>query len=186
MEQKWDMAGGGTLTSREEGGNVRLEAVRPLDERGLYKVWLRGGQNGRCLLGTMAPEGGALRLCRTLSRQELNARGCWPLSGGESVLAFSFGGEPSRSGWESCEPGRVPLADALLRECLQRIGRALLCRREKGFLLALPFDPARPLVLAPLVCLGRVERINGGLFLVWSFGENGVPLPPHRTEETGA
>ena len=62
-----EMVGGGTLLLRQEGPRVRLEAERPSDGRGLYKVWLHGDRGGKLLLGTLVPEGDRLRLSRTLS-----------------------------------------------------------------------------------------------------------------------
>ena len=79
MSELWRLEGGGTLSLQEDGLRVRLEAVRPEDGR-LYKVWV-WGDGGRFLLGTPAPERGALRLCRTVSRQSLMQAGCWPVRG---------------------------------------------------------------------------------------------------------
>ena len=84
MERKLDMRGGGTLTLRLDGTRVQLDAVRPRDDRGLYKVWLLGQRGGRMLLGTMAPEGNVLRLRRTISQGELERAGCWPAAGAEA------------------------------------------------------------------------------------------------------
>ena len=68
------MEGGGTLSLREEGPRVHLEAARPDDGRGLYKAWVRGRQ-GSLLLGTLVPEAGGLRLRRTVSRSSLEQAG---------------------------------------------------------------------------------------------------------------
>ena len=70
MAELWSMEGGGTLSLREEGLQVRLEAVRPSEGQGLYKAWLRG-QNGRFFLGTLLPEPGRLRLIKRVSRSSL-------------------------------------------------------------------------------------------------------------------
>ena len=93
MEQRMEMAGGGTLLLRQEGPRVRLEAERPADGKGLYKVWLHGDRGGKLLLGTLVPEGGCLRLSRTLSVGELERAGCWPGFRVEAPLAFAFSGE---------------------------------------------------------------------------------------------
>ena len=63
-----DMSGGGTLSVREDGLRVYLEARREPDGLGLYKVWLTGRGSGRFLLGTLAPEGEGLRLRRKARR----------------------------------------------------------------------------------------------------------------------
>ena len=44
MEERLAMRGGGTLVLRQEGMKVQLQAERPYDGRGLYKVWLHGDQ----------------------------------------------------------------------------------------------------------------------------------------------
>ena len=74
-----DMSGGGTLSVREDGLRVYLEARREADGLGLYKVWLTGRGSGRFLLGTLAPEGEGLRLRRNLSRTQLEMADCWRL-----------------------------------------------------------------------------------------------------------
>ncbi len=55
MERKWEMKGGGWLTVYREGPRVRMEAVRPVDKKGLYKVWLQGEQGKQLLFGTLSP-----------------------------------------------------------------------------------------------------------------------------------
>ena len=71
--ERFSLDGGrGWLTVREENGRVRAEAQLPDDGRGLYKAWLLG-ERGRALAGTFVPEGGALKLRRALSLDELRA-----------------------------------------------------------------------------------------------------------------
>ena len=112
------MEGGGTLSLEEEGLRVHLRAVCPDDGRGL---WVRG-RGGSLLLGTLTPENGRLALSRTLSRSTLGQAGCWPVTGGNTVLVFPFTeqseeGEPWRP---EPDPARL-CRDPLLR-LLQRAG----------------------------------------------------------------
>lgn len=170
MERRLEMAGGGTLTLNREGAYVRLEAQRAADGRGLYKVWLLGGQGRRILAGTLAPEDGKLRLLRRLSVGQLEQEGCWPVEGAEAVLAFSF---EQKGAWY-CEsrPGQM-VEDDLLRQLLRR---PMLCRKTgEGFQLAAPFSTQRPVVLSTLLCLARVTRVEGKPHLVWSFDRAGRP-----------
>ena len=118
MEQKWQMQGGGTLTLSQEGNRVRLEAERPEDSQGLYKVWLTGAQGGRLLLGTLAPERGALRLRRTLSVGELERAGCWPPQGAQAPLAFPF--SASERWYREQHPEQL-VRDPVLKKRLKRI-----------------------------------------------------------------
>lgn len=171
MEERFPMKGGGTLTLRQEGLRVHMEAERPEDGKGLYKVWLHGDQGGRLLLGTLAPEQGKLVLRRSLSVGALERAGCWPQFRAEAPLAFSFGGA---RGWY-CEqhPERL-LADPVLRA--QIPGPMLCLRQGEGFSLSAPFRSDRPFPLPALFCLARTERREGRLYLVWPFDREGRPL----------
>lgn len=169
-ERRLEMAGGGELSLEQLGSRVRFDARRRADDRGLYKVWLLGEGRARLLLGTLAPEGGELRLRRTLSVGQLEQAGCWPAAGAEVLLAFSFGGE----GEWYCEgsPARL-VKDVLLRQVLTR---PMLCRRTaSGFELAAPFRRDSPVALNTLLCLARVETVKGSLHLIWDFDSGGRP-----------
>lgn len=182
MEEQLTMRGGGTLTLRRDGLRVHMQAERPSDGRGLYKVWLHGDQGGKLLLGTLAPEGGQLRLRRTVSIEALERAGCWPQFWVEAPLAFSFTG--TKQGKWYCEqhPDRL-VADPILREQLRC---SMLCQRDQdGFSLAVPFRPDRPVMLSALICLARVECWEGRPHLIWAFDQNGHPKIPHKPGQTG-
>ena len=182
MEEQLTMRGGGTLRLRQDGPRVHMEAERPSDGKGLYKVWLHGDQGGKLLLGTLAPEGGALRLRRTLSVGTLERAGCWPQFWAEAPLAFSFAAQNSGRWYCEQHPDRL-LADPVLRGQLQG---AMLCQKEaEGFSLAAPFRTDRPAPLSALFCLARVERWNGQPHLVWRFDANGQPKIPHKSRTAG-
>lgn len=169
-----NLGGGGSLTLERDGPRVTLEAQRPADGLGLYKVWLHGEQGGKLLLGTLAPERGALRLRRTLSVGELERAGCWPRFRAEGVLAFAFAAQSGR--WY-CEqhPERL-LADPVLQG---QVRTSMLCQREaSGFSLAAPFRTDRAVPLTALFCLARVERWDGRPHLVWRFDQEGRPMVP--------
>lgn len=103
MEWRYALEGGGSLTVEEAGLRAVLTAERPEDGRGLYKAYLRG-PSGRALLGTLAPEGGRLRVRRTLTLDDLKRQGAWPPVGGEAELAFSFGRDRAPAGWRWTDP----------------------------------------------------------------------------------
>lgn len=175
MEERLEMRGGGFLTMRQEGPRVHMEAERPEDGRGLYKVWLHGEQGGKLLLGTLIPEGGRLRLSRTLSVGTLERAGCWPRFRVAAPLAFAF---QEREGWY-CEqqPERL-VADPVLRGQLKG---SMLCKKEgEGFSLAAPFRSDCPVPMTALFCLAQVERWNGQPHLVWRFDGAGAPRIPER------
>lgn len=177
MEERLAMGGGGTLTLRQDGLNVRMEAQRPADGRGLYKVWLHGERGGKLLLGTLAPEGGKLRLCRTLSVDALERAGCWPRFRAEAPLAFAFDGQPAQGWYCEQRPGRL-VRDPVLKAALT--SPILCCRGEQGFSLSVPLRTDRPLPLCTLFCLARTERREGRLYLVWDFDAQGNPKIPHK------
>ena len=56
-----------------------------------------------------------------------------------------------------------------------RFGRPL-------FSLSAPFRTDRPVSLAALFCLARVERREGQLHMVWEFDSEGNPKVPHKKE----
>ena len=179
MEQKLEMQGGGELTVQQDGLRVYLTAVRPDDNRGLYKVWLRGDKGGKILLGTLAPERGALNLKRTFSLRELEQSGCWPKLWAECSLAFSFAETIGHKWYCEQRPGGL-FSDPLLKKW---VCEPILCRRDQcGFSLAAPFRTDRRLPLPGLFCFGRVERWPSGLYIIWKFNERGIPalLPEQR------
>ena len=182
MGTQLELAGGGQLMLEQDGGLVRCEAVRPEDGKGIYKVWLTGS-GGRFLLGTLAPEGGVLRLCRRVSRDSLVRAGCWPVEGGQCVLAFSFDGQKP---WMR-EPADRRMTDPVLRQSARGVSGLVRGDRD-GFQLALPFDPARPFCLSPAFCFARVDRVEGRLCAIFSFDEQGRPRikPVSKGEYTGA
>ena len=178
-QREIQLRGGGRLTVWEDGQLVQLQAFRADDGRGLYKVWIRG-TGGRFLLGTLEPEQDGLRLHRRLSRNQLERAGCWPINGGETVLVFSF----DRTQWlMESHPERL-VKDVVLRRTLN--GKSvLLRRREGGFCLAVPFDPARPFLLSPLFCLAEIRRVESKAHAVFYFNGEGNPIMPHNGGDGG-
>ena len=180
MERQYRWGGGGSLPVRADGLRAAVEAERPADGRGLYKAYLRG-PSGRALLGTLAPEGGRLRIRRTLTLDALERQGAWPPAGGEVELAFSFGGEGTPAGWRRVDPGRLSFGEKALRAMAVRAGSAL-CREEgEGFTLAWPFSCARPFPLPALFCLARAAELEGERHVLFRFGRDGWPRPPEGT-----
>ena len=165
------MTGGVTLTIKQKGSRVRLEARRNADGRGLYKVWLTGEPGGRLLLGTLAPEGEELRLSRILSLGKLEQAGCWPVREAEAPLAFPF--EREKVWYCEPRPGHL-VQDSLLQELLRR---PMLCRRTgQGFELAAPFTGDSPIVLNTLLCFARTGEVEGRPHLIWTFDQGGKPV----------
>ena len=180
MEQILNMQGGGTLTLHREGNQIHMEARRPEDGQGLYKVWLANRRGGRLLLGTLAPEGDGLSLRRTLSVAELERAGCWPLEEAQAPLAFPFS-DVQR--WYREPRPQEMISDPILKEQLR--GPVLCSRSREGFSLAVPFRTDAPVALNALICLAKVERLEGRPHLVWSFDREGRPKALHNERGSG-
>lgn len=175
------MDGQGWLTLREEGPRVCFRAELPDDGRGLYKAYLTGPGGGRVLLGTLIPEGGALRLTRTLSAGELARRGVWPPEGAQAELAFPA----APAGWTREErPARL-MGERMLARCAEGLRGVLLRRRKGDFSLAVPWEAGREFPLTPLFCFARVERLAGKDYAVFRFSARGCPKMPHKTPPEG-
>ena len=177
MERRFSLLGGrGWLEVREEGGRAVCAARLPDDGRGLYRCWLLGPA-GRVPLGAFLPEGGELRLSRTLEVPALARQGAWPPVGGEAALTWAA--RPARHaapppGWTWEPRPAAPLGEPLLREAAGDRG-ALLRREGEGFSLAWPFRPEEPFPLTPLFCFARVEKLAGAPHLVIPFRPGGCP-----------
>lgn len=183
---EWSFDGpNGAVTVRREGDRAVCQAIRASGGEGLYKAWLQGG-GGRALLGTLVPEGGALRLRRVLEIRELERRGAWPPVGAEVTLAYSFSPEappPPDWCWTDC-PGRLLEVPELSR-CLRGVKRALLKRDMEGFLLAFPWSCHEPFPIPPLFCLARIETLTDRRYTLFRFSRQGVPELLHNFSAAG-
>lgn len=173
MEQMLVLDGGGTIRLTPDGPRVKIQVERPNDGRGLYKVWLYGAGGQQILLGTLMPEGSALKLNRSLSVGELERCGCWPLKGGRVKLAFSFSNNRK---WYREQHPEMLVSDPILRGQIK--GSMMCCREEEGFCLAVPFRRDRPVTLDAIFCLGRVELLEGTPYMIWRFNKRGRPMSP--------
>ena len=177
MAQRLELEGGGYLELRQEGAQVHLSVWRGMDGAGLYKAWLRGS-GPDFLLGTLMPEGGCLKLQRTLSLDTLKRVGCWPISSGKTAMSFHFTDPANKSfssrwHWEHRPSARF--SDPLLAESAASWGSMLLRDVEQGFQLAALFDPKRPFPITMLFCLARVSQVDGQPHVVFTFHSDGTP-----------
>ena len=165
----------GAVTVREDGHKAVCQAIRSPDGGGLYKAWLTGEGGGRVLLGTLIPEGGALRLRRIMEIAALKRAGAWPPTGGEILMAYEFEREvtPSNWCWTDC-PERMMGQKALAR-ALGGVRRCLLHRDSDGFSLAFPYSPRSPFPIPTHFCLSRVEKMEGRWYTLFRFSRLGKP-----------
>lgn len=183
MEYRFGLLEGrGWLTAVPEGPRVQCRAELSGVSRGLYKVHL-AGRGGSFLLGTLIPEGGSLRLHRTVSLDQLKRQGVWPPEGAFAELAFAPERVRPPAGWvPEGAPARL-LGEPLLARCAQPLRGVLLHRRESGFSLAVPWQAGEEFPLPPLFCFARAERLGGSAYAVFSFTRRGCPVPPGGGED---
>ena len=167
-----EMDGGGTLQLWEDGGRVNFLCRRHLHTDGLYKVWIRG-DGGEILLGTMAPEGNALTLRRSVWGGELERYGCWPVRSARCRMAYSFQKRDEWC-WEEMPQRLVDRETAEIAEW----SRMLYRKRQDGFQLAVPYRDGCTLPLAHLFCMAQSEMIGKQLGLIWHFDAGGHPVWP--------
>lgn len=178
MTQRKELEGGGFLELWEQGMMVRLDAFRPMEQSALYKVWIRGS-GGEFLLGTLIPEGGQLKLSRTLSVDTLKKAGCWPVTGGKCAKYFHFtdtGNTKKAAHWHWDHHPNTRFTDPVLQESVASWGSMLLRPHNRGFQLAVPFNPRRPFPLTPLFCFAALQPVEGQPHLIFTFDDSGSPL----------
>lgn len=183
---EWSFEGAyGAVTVRQEGEKAVCQAIRAADSGGLYKAWLRGA-GGRILLGTLIPDGGALRLRRVMDIPALERQGAWPPEGAEILMAYAFTKEappPPDWCWTDC-PQRL-LTEPMLSACLCGVKRALLKRDVEGFYLAFPWPRHQPFPIPPLFCLAKAERLSGNWYILFRFSRRGIPELLHNFSGMG-
>ena len=172
MSLTLELEHGGRLRVWEEGTRVLFRCETPLRTDGIYKVWLRG-DGGEMLLGALVPEGGMLRLCRTLSVGELRRCGCWPVRSARWGMAYPFRQQQTGDGWY-WEEDPCRFVDRETRE-LGQWCRMLCRKRQNGTDLACPVKHDAPIALVHLFCLAQVEQLRGEKFFVWHFDADGTP-----------
>ena len=175
----------GRLTVRVSGDRAEVGLNWSPSEPGLYRGYLAGPKN-RTDLGILLPEGGCLRLSRSLSVSALTRRGCWPVTGGGAVLAHRFADSPPvPSRWSSLtSPDQLFPHDPVLDRALREVPRCSVCREQDGsFLLAMPWDPGRPYPLVPVFCFSRIKVRSGRPWVVFAFRQDGRPFLPQSCQE---
>ncbi len=182
---EWSFEGPkGAVTVRQEGRCAVCQAISRTGEAALFKAYLLG-EEGRALLGTLIPEGGALRLRRSIEVAQLKRQGAWPPTGAEIMEAYSFVPESPPEGWNLCrEPGKL-MTDPLLRREARRLGPAFLKRDEEGFVLAVAWSKGKPFPLPPLFCLAWPERLGGKWYMLFRFSRQGKPELLHKFSGAG-
>ena len=174
MAELWSMEGGGTLSLREEGLQVRLEAVRPSEGQGLYKAWLRD----RTDASFWDPPSGTGETAVDQTGEPLQPGACRLLAGrgrsDRAVLRFGVGRRSGRlasgGGAGAPVPGSVGTGKSA--------GAVGLLRQERGggsdVISAVPAESALSPSAAVLLC--QAGDAGGTALLVWTFDWEGNPI----------
>ena len=175
----------GHLTCRVRGEQAVLAMELRPDRPGLYRGLLLGAK-GRWDLGLLLPEGGCLRLCRSVPVRELERTGCWPVTGAEAVLchAFSAGSGGSLApGWKKAGnvSSRFPGDPVLARSAGETAGWVVREHPDGSFSLAAPWEPGRPMPLVPVFCFARICSMSGERWAMYRFSPEGKPLMPEAS-----
>lgn len=167
----------GAVTIRQEGRCAVCRAIYRTDEPSLFKAWLIG-KRGRILLGTLIPEGGALRLHRSIEISQLERQGAWPPTGAEILAAYSLTTRHPPKGW--ClqnEPWKMSELGEF-RSSVQNFPWCFLRKNAKGIQIAIPWELGKTFPLSQLFCLASIKQFDGDLYLTFCFSAQGKPELP--------
>lgn len=170
-------------SAQEQNGKVTVVVSRSNDGTGLFRAYAVGSGGGRLPLGTLAPQGGALILRRTLSVDALRQRGCYPIATVETALVHSFSPAPPLPGW-SDPPQRLPWPDDLLAAAYAAAQKPRYRPTSNGFSLAFPCRENGPFPMLPIFCFARHVCLFGQSLWLFSFDNAGAPqFPAHNPAE---
>lgn len=165
----------GTLSCVRQGMYVRFQASCPCPQgsQAVRKVWLEQGEK-RMLLGTLAPEGNALTLQRSVSLAALAEQGISAPERGIVTGEAAPRREPSPqreqpSQWQGLNRFPMPLPEGTIPG-----GRGGWRRCGDGYLLRFPWGVGRPWPLVSLFCFAQVR--DGAVY--YRLDGQGVPLMP--------
>ena len=162
-------------TVNEETGKLTVAVTRPNDALGLYRAYAVGSSGGRCLLGTLTPQGDRLTLRRTLGVDVLRQRGCYPVTAVVTELAHPFTASPSPlPGW-GAPPKDLPFPDNALRRACAAAPRPYYQQTERGFILAYLWKENAPFPLPILFCFAQTACVCGRRLWLFPFDSEGNP-----------
>ena len=159
----WKERSVGELTAEREALYTCFSVRCALPGEGLWCAWAVGDR-GELRLGVLEPQGDAAVLRRRFSHRMTAPAG--------RLLR----GEVRPAACRAPAPDWAPVSDAAalfrsegLRQRLRDVPGLLWRREGETLLLAVPYDPRRPMPLMPLFCFARPRRVRGERYLVFAF-----------------
>lgn len=160
----------GELTAEREALYTCFSARCTLPGEGIWCAWAVGDR-GELRLGVLEPQAGAGAIRRRFSHRMTAPAG--RLLRGE---VRSVSRQEEALDWAPVSDGAALFRTPWLRERLQSTEGMLWRREGETLLLAVPYDPRRPLPLMPLFCFARPLRVRGERYLVFAFDEKERPV----------
>lgn len=150
----------GELTAEREALYTCFSVRCPLPGEGLWCAWAVG-ERGELRLGVLEPQGREGVIHRRFSHRMTAPVG--RLLRGEVRPAAQAA---EMRDWTPMEDAAALFQSPWLRERLRDTTGLLWRREEQRLLLAIPYDPRRPLPLTGLFCFMRPCRLRGERYLV--------------------
>lgn len=166
----WKDEAVGELTAEREALYTCFSVRCPLPGEGLWCAWVVGDR-GELRLGVLEPQGGAGVIRRRFSLRMTAPAG--RLLRGEIRPAAA---DATPADWLPAEDGAALFRTPWLREQLRGVTGVLWRREGETLLLALPYDPRRPLPLTGLFCFAQPRRVRGERYLVLAFDGGERPV----------
>lgn len=167
----WGEKAVGELSAEREALYTCFSARCTLPGEGLWCAWIVGDR-GELRLGVLEPQGSAGVIRRRFSHRMIAPVG--RLLRGEIRPAAAVVEEA---------PDWVPVSDVAalfrsdgLRQRLREVPGLLWRREGETLLLAVPYEPRRPMPLMPLFCFARPRRVRGERYLVFAFDGREEPV----------
>ena len=164
----------GFLEVHRDGLYVTLTASCHNPGNGIYRAFAVGG-GIRLPLGVMIPENGKLYAKKKYSIRELEPM--WPDAITDGVALLSGYVPGNEDGWSTLAKPETVFLDTDLKKSAEKITGALINRREKEILLAVPYAGNRQFPIPQLLCLATIIMIRNREYAVFKIDENKQPHP---------
>lgn len=188
----------GMVMAQRQGLRTLFQVDCPRWGEGVYKVWLREGQD-KLLLGTLMPEGERFRLERVVSNAMLREKGMERCTsalaqkeaiGKPTTRAVSqsqterspgqtdaqLGNQPAAEReWQSVQMLSLPDLEPALATAIRNLKGGRWRQIAGGIQVSCPWTIGQQMPCMPLFCFASWSTRKGGM-LTWFFDQGGNPL----------